>query len=94
MATQVSLKSFPAALAYVRRHVTEQVHASQVAQVQKQAKTPQFQWTWVRSVSSSLQYSRASGVVGTCPHPRFLEIRPASWKRARLKPVQEVRIQS
>ena len=39
MATQVSLKSFPAALAYVRRHVTEQVYATQVAQVQKQAKS-------------------------------------------------------
>ena len=39
MAAQVSLKSFPAALAYVRRHVTEQVYATQVAQVQKQAKT-------------------------------------------------------
>ena len=38
MSTQVQLRKYPEAIAYVRRQVTEQRHASQVAQVQKQGR--------------------------------------------------------
>lgn len=40
MTTQVSLKSYPEALMYVRRHVTDQRHASQVEAVRYQGQSP------------------------------------------------------